>query len=44
MQSHSQVRQHSRAAHSIGGGGARHHQAGGVQGAGSMRLFDRFVD
>ena len=44
MQSDPQVRQRPRAAHSISGGGARDHQAGGVQGAGSVRLFDRFID
>ena len=44
MQSHSQVRQRTCAAHSIGGGVARDHQAGGVQRAGLVRQFDRFVD
>jgi hypothetical protein len=44
MQSHSQVRQRTCAAHSIAGGVARDHQAGGVQRAGSVRQFDRFVD
>lgn len=44
MQSYSQIRQRSCAAYSISGGVARDHQTRGVQRAGSMRPFDRFVD
>ena len=44
MQPDAQVRHGARAAHGIGGGGAGHHQAGGVQDAGAVGALDRLVD
>ena len=44
MQAHTQSRKALRQRHRVGGGRARHHQAGGAQDAVAVRLFDRVVD
>src|ERR1700733_5223154 len=44
MQPDAQSRQRAHAAHRIGGGGTRHHQAGRIQHAVAKSTFDRLVD